>query len=58
MSLSTLYRLKLKQKKHVENEDRTGHVEDAETLKAKLEKIAIPPEIAKQWQANPCMKPC
>ncbi|MGQ9507738.1 MAG: hypothetical protein ACUVTB_07805 [Candidatus Bathycorpusculaceae bacterium] len=54
MSLSQLYRLKRK----VENKQDEKTLEEAENLKAKLEKIAIPPDIAKAWATNGCGKPC
>jgi hypothetical protein len=56
MSLSSLY--KLKQGKNTENQNKTEQAENAETLKAKLEKIAIPTDIAKKWVSDPCGKPC
>jgi hypothetical protein len=56
MSLSSLY--KLKQGKNTENQNKTEQAENAETLKTKLEKIAIPPDIAKHWQDSQCGKPC
>jgi hypothetical protein len=55
-SLSSLY--KLKQGKNAENQNKTEQAENAETLKAKLEKIAIPPDIAKHWRDSQCGKPC
>jgi len=57
LSLTSLY--KLKHAKNSQNdENQTSPTEEAETLKAKLEKIAITPDIAKRWQANPCGQPC
>ena len=56
MSLSSLY--KLKQGKNAKNENQKEQTENAETLKAKLEKIAIPTDIAKRWMSDPCGKPC
>jgi ribosomal protein L9 len=56
MSLSSLY--KLKQGKNTENQNKTEQTEDAEALKTKLEKIAIPSNIAKMWRENNCGKPC
>jgi hypothetical protein len=56
MSLSSLY--KLRHGKNAKNEKQTEQTENAETLKAKLEKIAIPTDIAKRWMSDPCGKPC
>jgi hypothetical protein len=56
MSLSSLY--KLKQGKNAKNENQKEQTENAETLKAKLEKIAIPTDIAKRWMSDPCGSPC
>jgi hypothetical protein len=56
MSLSSLY--KLKHGKNAKNENQKEQTENAETLKAKLEKIAIPTDIAKLWLENNCGKPC
>jgi hypothetical protein len=56
MSLSSLY--KLKQGKNAKTENQKEQTENAETLKAKLEKIAIPPDIAKKWVSDPCGSPC
>jgi hypothetical protein len=55
MSLSSLY--KLKQGKNAKNENQKEQIENAETLKAKLEKIAIPTDIAKNWVSDPCLPP-
>jgi len=55
MSLASLY--KLKQGKNAKNEKQKEQTENAETLKAKLEKIAIPPDIAKRWVSDPCLPP-
>jgi hypothetical protein len=56
MSLSSLY--KLKQGKNAKNEKQTEQTENTETLKAKLEKIAIPQDIAKHWRDSGCGTPC
>jgi len=56
MSLSSLY--KLKQGKNAENQNKTEQAENPEALKAKLEKIAIPTDIAKRWMSDPCGSPC
>jgi len=57
LSLSSLYKLK-RGKTHSQNKTETETTANAEALKAELEKIAIPPEIAKHWQDNNCGKPC
>jgi len=55
MSLSSLY--KLKQGKNAENQNKTEQAENPEALKTKLEKIAIPTDIAKKWVSDPCLPP-
>jgi hypothetical protein len=56
MSLSSLY--KLKQGKNAKNENQKEQTENTQTLKAKLEKIAVPPDIAKRWRDSGCGTPC